>query len=86
MSLFGTSSDGAVSEANGLANRGGGGSGSDADVTNNGYSGGSGGVIISYPDSFANLTSIGGGLTYALTTAAGKKIYTFTAGTGTVTV
>ena len=30
--------------------------------------------------------TIGGGLTYAKTTASGNTIYTFTAGTGTVTV
>jgi hypothetical protein len=33
-----------------------------------------------------DLTSIGGGLTYARTTPTGFKVYTFTAGTGTVTV
>jgi hypothetical protein len=39
-----------------------------------------------YPDSLPNLTTIGGGLTSTLTTTGGYKIYTFTAGTGTVTV
>jgi hypothetical protein len=48
--------------------------------------GGSGVVIISYPSSNADLTSIGGGLTYTKTSAGGNTIYTFTAGTGTVTV
>jgi hypothetical protein len=43
-------------------------------------------VIISYPSSFADLTSIGAGLTYGLTTSGGNKIYKFTGGTGTVTV
>jgi hypothetical protein len=43
-------------------------------------------VIISYPSTFDDFASIGGGLTYTLTTASGFKIYTFTAGTGTVTV
>jgi len=33
-----------------------------------------------------DLTSIGGGLTYTKTTSGGYTIYTFTAGTGTVTV
>jgi hypothetical protein len=33
-----------------------------------------------------DLTTIGGGLTYARTTYTGYKVYTFTAGTGTVTV
>jgi hypothetical protein len=32
------------------------------------------------------LTSIGGGLTYSTTTSGGYRIYSFTAGTGTVTV
>jgi hypothetical protein len=43
-------------------------------------------VIIRYPDTFDDLTSIGGGLTYARTTPTGFKVYSFTAGTGTVTV
>jgi hypothetical protein len=33
-----------------------------------------------------DLTSIGGTLVYAKTTSGGFKIYSFTAGTGTVTV
>jgi hypothetical protein len=51
-----------------------------------GANGGSGIVILRYNDNFADFTSIGGGLTYTLTTSGGKKIYTFTAGTGTVTI
>jgi hypothetical protein len=43
-------------------------------------------VIIRYPDTKLDLSSIGGGLTYSKTTNAGYKIYEFTAGTGTVTV
>jgi hypothetical protein len=39
-----------------------------------------------YASTYADLTSIGGGLTYAKTTIGGYKIYSFTAGTGTVTV
>jgi hypothetical protein len=39
-----------------------------------------------YADTKADLTSIGGGLTYTKTTTGGFKIYQFTAGTGTVTV
>jgi hypothetical protein len=42
-------------------------------------------VIIRYADTFADIASIGGGLTYSLTTAGGYKVYSFTAGTGTVT-
>jgi hypothetical protein len=30
------------------------------------------------------LASIGGGLTYSLVTSGGNKIYTFTAGTGSI--
>jgi hypothetical protein len=39
-----------------------------------------------YADTFADLTTISGGLTYTKTTPAGYKVYTFTAGTGTVTI
>jgi hypothetical protein len=52
----------------------------------NPFAGGSGIVVVSYPDSFDNLTSVGAGLTYTLTLSGGKKIYKFTAGTGTVVV
>jgi hypothetical protein len=41
---------------------------------------------LKYSDGFPDLTSIGGGLTYTKTTPTGFKVYTFTAGTGTVTV
>jgi hypothetical protein len=43
-------------------------------------------VILRYADTYNDLTSIGAGLTYAKTTPSGYKVYTFTAGTGTVTV
>jgi hypothetical protein len=39
-----------------------------------------------YPDTYADLTSIGGGLTYTKTTYTGYKVYTFSAGTGLVTI
>jgi hypothetical protein len=42
--------------------------------------------FITHPSTFLDLTSIGGGLTYTKTTFGGNTIYTFTAGTGTVTV
>jgi hypothetical protein len=50
--------------------------------------GGSGLVIVAYPITFAELTSIGVGLTYSVDTSSrsGYRLYTFTAGTGTVTV
>jgi hypothetical protein len=41
-------------------------------------------VIIRYADSLPTLT-VGGGLTSSNTTSGGFRIYTFTAGTGTVT-
>jgi hypothetical protein len=45
-------------------------------------------VIIAYPDTFPAPTSIGGGLTYSVSTVsrAGYRVYTFTAGTGTITI
>jgi hypothetical protein len=48
--------------------------------------GGSGVVIVRYPDSFDDLTFVGSGLTHTKTTLGGYKIYTFTAGTGSITV
>jgi hypothetical protein len=43
-------------------------------------------VIIAYPNTSADLASIGVGLTYTLdtTTRSGYKVYRFTAGTGTI--
>jgi hypothetical protein len=41
---------------------------------------------LAYPNTFADLTTIGGSLVYTKTTAGGNTIYTFTAGTGTVTI
>jgi hypothetical protein len=45
-------------------------------------------VVIAYADEFDPFTTIGGGLTYSVSTVsrAGFRVYTFTAGTGTVTV
>jgi hypothetical protein len=42
-------------------------------------------VILRYPNTFSDFTSIGGGLTYTKTDSGGYTIYKFTAGTGTVT-
>jgi hypothetical protein len=55
---------------------------------NAGGAGGSGIVIIAYPSSYPALTSIGAGLTSSVSTVSrsGFRVYTFTAGTGTVTV
>jgi hypothetical protein len=57
-------------------------------ITNPGVltgTGGSGIVIIAYPDSNPALTSIGGGLSYSQPSRAGYRVYQFTSGTGTVT-
>jgi hypothetical protein len=43
-------------------------------------------VIIRYPNTNADLSSIGGGLTYTFTNTGGYKIYKFTAGTGSVRI
>ena len=61
-----------------------------------GYGGGAGGdwgqagfdgaVVISYADTYADIASISAGLTYTRTTSSGLKVYTFTSGTGTITV
>jgi hypothetical protein len=43
-------------------------------------------VIIAYPSTFPAITSISGGLTYSVSTTSrtGYRVYTFTAGTGTI--
>jgi hypothetical protein len=43
-------------------------------------------VIIAYPSTYAALSSIGGGLTYSVSTVSrsGYRVYTFTAGTGSI--
>jgi hypothetical protein len=69
----------------GAVNTGGGGGG----VWNPAFASGAGGsgiVVIRYPNTFLDLTTIGGSLVYTLNNLGGFKIYTFTAGTGTVTV
>jgi hypothetical protein len=65
---------------NGLGN---GGDGDGLSVTRRG---GSGAVIIAYPNTFPALTTIPGTLTYDQPTRSGYRVYRFTAGTGTVTV
>jgi hypothetical protein len=51
-----------------------------------GGTGGSGVVILRYPDTGKDLTTIAAGLSYNKSVTGGYKIYTFTSGTGTVTV
>ena len=81
----GRSSTSGLAGENGATNRGGGGGGAGT-TSPYGGNGGSGIVIIRYDSTFADLSSIGGGLTYTKTTSGGKTIYQFTAGTGTVTI
>jgi hypothetical protein len=80
----GGTGQGDLTGTNGTANTGGGGGGAEG----GGFNGGSGVVIIAYPNNFANITTIPGTLTYTLdtTTRAGYKVYNFTAGTGTITI
>jgi len=74
-----------VTPVAGGANTGNGGQGKNS-VTGSGSAGGSGICVISYPSTFLDFTTIGGGLTFTKTYSGGNTIYTFTAGTGTVTV
>jgi hypothetical protein len=50
--------------------------------------GGSGVIILAYPSTSPALASISGGLTSSVSTVSrsGYRVYTFTAGTGTVTI
>jgi hypothetical protein len=45
-------------------------------------------VILAYPSSFPAITTIPGGLTYTVSTVSrpGYRVYTFTAGTGSITI
>jgi hypothetical protein len=43
-------------------------------------------VILRYNAAYPDLKSIGAGLTFSLTTSGGFKIYTFTAGTDSITI
>jgi len=67
----------------GVANTGSGGGGV-RDVGSSG-NGGSGVIVIAYPDTFAPIRTIPGTLTYNQPTRAGYRVYRFTAGTGTIT-
>jgi hypothetical protein len=67
-------------------NTGGGGGG--GSLTSTGGAGGSGIVILAYPAIYKNITTIGAGLTYSLDTSSrpGWKVYSFTAGTDSITI
>ena len=69
----------------GTANTGGGGGGGAYSGGNGaGAAGGSGVVIIAYPDTYLALSSISGGLSYDQPTRSGYRVYRFTGGTGTI--
>ena len=68
---------GGAGRASGLSNTGGGGRSGDG-------AGGSGVVIIAYPDIYPPLQNISAGLTYDQPTRSGYRVYRFTAGTGTI--
>jgi hypothetical protein len=72
----------------GSPNTGGGGGGGAHPTEQAGANGGSGVVIIAYPNTYNNLTSIGAGLIYTLdtTSRAGYRVYTFTGGTGEIAI
>jgi hypothetical protein len=67
----------------GALNTGSGGGGG-AYTTGNGGNGSAGVVIISYPSTFKDLSSIGGTLVHTKTTSGGNTIYKFTGGSGSI--
>ena len=77
---FGGGFNGSSANRQGKVNTGGGGKGSAG-------TGGSGVVVIAYPVSNNEISSISAGLTYTYDTAtrAGYRVYRFTAGSGTIT-
>ena len=83
----GDSRAGSATGEGGTANTGGGGgAGGEQRNPPAGGAGGSGLVVIQYDESFGTFTTIPGGLTHTLVTANGLHTYTFTAGTGTITI
>jgi hypothetical protein len=49
-----------------------------------GSAGGSGVVVLAYPDIYPALSTISAGLTYDQPTRSGYRVYRFTAGSGTI--
>lgn len=91
-SIGGNGSIGNANATNGAVNTGSGGGGTGTNVGVVG-TGGSGILIIAYPDSYTNLVSVGAGLTCNgsagntvpdTASRPGYKVYKFTAGTGTI--
>ena len=85
----GAGGSGAATATSGTANTGGGGGGGNYEgpdaSTQAGGNGGSGVVILAYPNTYAAITTITGTLTYDQPTRAGYRVYRFTSGTGTIT-
>jgi len=88
----GTESTGTGDSRSGVGENGvnglGGGGGGGAYAAPNGRLGGNGGsgvVIIAYPNTYPAITTIPGTLTYDQPSRAGYRVYRFTAGTGTIT-
>jgi hypothetical protein len=69
----------------GSINTGGGGGGANSNFSTDGANGGSGVVIIAYPDTYTAPVSISGGLVYDQPARSGYRVYRFTSGTGTIT-
>lgn len=61
------------------------GNGGDGEGLSSKRRGGSGAVIIAYPNTFPVITTIPGTLTYDQPTRSGYRVYRFTAGSGTIT-
>lgn len=77
----GTASAGGGVQSNGVNGRGGGAGGRSSSGTTNGYTGGSGVVVLKIPQQYT--ATFSGGVTSSVTTSAGFKIYTVTvAGAG----
>jgi hypothetical protein len=75
----------ATNGTNGLGGGGGGVGWSGPGGKHRAGNGGSGVVIIAYPNTYPAITTIPGTLTYDQPTRAGYRVYRFTAGTGTIT-
>jgi len=75
----------ATNGTNGLGGGGGGVGWSGPGGKHRAGNGGSGVVIIAYPNTFPAITTIPGTLTYDQPTRAGYRVYRFTAGSGTIT-
>lgn len=78
----GNAPSGNTSASDGTSNTGGGGGGGYSDSVGSSGAGGSGVVIIRYPNIYS--VTIGSGLTGSTTTDGSDKVTTFTAGTGTI--